>query len=93
MTKKIRSAWWLVGGLVLLAGCANDALTMSNYERLSPGMTRTEVEGVLGEGEKCTGAMGFSNCVWGDRQRSIQAQFVANRAITFQYQGLERSGR
>ncbi|MCX2525138.1 hypothetical protein [Larsenimonas rhizosphaerae] len=93
MMTRSRGTWWLAGVLVLLAGCANDTLTMSNYERLSPGMTRAEVEAVLGEGEKCTGAMGFSNCVWGDRKRSIQAQFVANRAITFQYQGLEQTGR
>jgi len=34
--------------LALLAGCGADVVTRSNYDRLRPGMTRAEVEAILG---------------------------------------------
>ncbi|MDZ4689146.1 MAG: outer membrane protein assembly factor BamE [Planctomycetaceae bacterium] len=34
--------------LALLAGCSPDVVTKGNYDKLRPGMTRAEVEAILG---------------------------------------------
>lgn len=80
------------GGLLLLtlwlAGCQPSTLTLDNYQRLSPGMTREAVEAVLGEPSECAGAMMVDQCRWGDEARYIQGQFLNGKALAFQYQGL-----
>ncbi|WP_136254835.1 outer membrane protein assembly factor BamE domain-containing protein [Onishia niordana] len=80
------------GGLLLLtlwfAGCQPSTLTLDNYQRLSPGMTREEVEAVIGEPSECAGAMMVDQCRWGDEARYIQGQFLNGKAVAFQYQGL-----
>jgi len=79
-----------VGGLLLLlSACGNTALTLDNYDRLEPGMTRAEVEAVLGSPSECAGALMIANCRWGGEQRFIQAQFIDGKALSFQYQGLK----
>lgn len=75
----------LAGGLV---GCSDARLTLDNYERLAVGMTRDDVESILGEPTECAGAVMLDNCRWGEGQRFIQAQFVGGKAMAYQYQGL-----
>lgn len=84
--------WRQHGGAVmlglLLSACSNAALTLDNYDRLEAGMTRAEVEAILGAPAGCSGAILFDYCRWGDERRFIQAQFVNGEAVAFQYQGL-----
>lgn len=82
--------WSGIGGLMLvLSACGNTALTLGNYDRLAPGMTRAEVEAILGEPAGCSGAVLFDYCRWGDERRFIQAQFIDGKALSFQYRGLK----
>lgn len=71
-----------------LMACSDARLTLDNYERLAVGMTRDDVETILGEPSECAGAVMLDNCRWGDEQRFIQAQFVGGKAMAYQYQGL-----
>lgn len=75
--------------LAALSGCAEQRLTLSNYDKLDAGMTRAQVEEILGTPARCDGAMGIASCVWGDEQRYVQAQFVGGKALAFQYQNLK----
>lgn len=71
-----------------LVGCQPSTLTLDNYQRLSPGMSREEVEAILGAPSECAGAMMVDQCRWGDEARFIQGQFLNGKALSFQYQGL-----
>lgn len=84
-----RYAWLALAGMVGLAGCRAGSLTMDNYEQLEVGMSRERVEALLGDPSHCSGAAMVASCRWGGERRFIQAQFVADRAITYQYQGLK----
>ncbi|GAB2789449.1 hypothetical protein GCM10027040_14610 [Halomonas shantousis] len=86
MMRHILAALAMLG---LLVGCADARLNMKNYDRLEAGMTRSEVEAVIGEPRQCSGALVVANCFWGNKQHFIQAQFVSGRAVTYQYHGLK----
>lgn len=72
-----------------LVGCEDSRLTLDSYEQLQAGMTRAQVEAILGEPSECSGAVMIDNCLWGDEVRFIQAQFVGGKAMAYQYQGLK----
>lgn len=75
----------LLAGLV---GCANPRLTLDNYQRLEAGMSRAQVEAILGSPRECHGALMVDLCSWGAGARTIHAQFLGGEALAFQYQGL-----
>ncbi|WP_230086277.1 outer membrane protein assembly factor BamE domain-containing protein [Halomonas sp. 328] len=74
--------------LVALVGCANPRLTLDNYQRLEVGMSRAQVEAILGSPKECHGALMVDLCTWGRGARTIHAQFLGGEALAFQYQGL-----
>ncbi|GEK46442.1 hypothetical protein HPA02_07250 [Bisbaumannia pacifica] len=75
--------------LVGLVGCANPRLTLDNYQRLEVGMSRAQVEAILGSPRECHGALMVDLCTWGAGSRAIHAQFLGGEALAFQYQGLK----
>ncbi|MCG7599509.1 outer membrane protein assembly factor BamE [Halomonas sp. McH1-25] len=79
----------IVAAALGLAGCEDARLTLDNYQQLQAGMSRAQVEAILGEPSECSGAVMIDNCLWGDESRFVQAQFVAGKAMTYQYQGLK----
>jgi len=74
--------------LCLLLSACDDKLNQENYSRLEPGMTRTEVEQLLGKPTECSGAFGFSSCTWGDKQTFISVQYGGDKVLLFSGQGL-----
>ena len=79
--------------LVLLASCllltACNKLSQDNYAQLKPGMSKTEVEGLLGKPTECAGALGMSSCTWGDEQRFISVQYAGDQVLLFSGKGLK----
>ena len=55
----------LLAFCVLLAACSK--VTQENYQKLSAGMAKAEVESLLGKPTDCSGALGMSSCTWGDK--------------------------
>ena len=51
---------------VLLAACSK--INQQNYSKLSAGMTKAEVEQLLGSPTDCSGALGVSSCTWAIRR-------------------------
>lgn len=72
---------------VALAACSK--LTQENYAKLEAGMTRVQVEQLLGKPTECSGALGISSCTWGDENRFVSVQFASDRVVMYAGQGLQ----
>lgn len=72
---------------VLLAACSK--INQENYAKLEAGMTRAEVESLLGGPTECSGALGMSSCTWGDQQRFISVQYAGDKVLMFSGKGLK----
>ena len=77
----------LLAFCVLLAACSK--VNQENYEKLSAGMAKTEVESLLGKPTDCSGALGMSSCTWGDAKTFISVQYAADKVVLFSGQGLK----
>lgn len=77
----------LIAGCVLLAAC--NKVSQDNYAQLKPGMSKDEVEGLLGSPGECAGALGMSSCTWGDEQRFISVQYAGDKVMMFSGKGLK----
>ena len=72
---------------LLIAGCSK--INQENYAKIGPGMSKAEVEALLGEPTECSGAMGVSCCTWGDQKTFISVQYAAGKVLMFSGQGLK----
>lgn len=70
-----------------LAACSK--VNQENYSRLKPGMTKVEVEGLLGGPTECSGALGISSCTWGDDSSFISVQYAGDKVLMFSGKGLK----
>ena len=77
----------LLACCVLLAAC--NKVNQENFSRLKPGMSRVEVEQLLGAPAECAGALGFSSCTWGDERSFISIQFGNDKVLVFSGKGLK----
>lgn len=73
-------------GCLLLSGC--DKVSQENFARLEAGMSRGEVEQLLGKPTECSGALAFTSCTWGDKERFISVQYAADKVLMFSGRGL-----
>lgn len=76
----------LLCGLLVLAACSK--VNPANYAKLAVGMSKAEVETLLGSPAACSGALGLSSCTWGDEKSYISVQFAADKALVFSADGL-----
>jgi len=77
----------LLAGLLTLAGC--NPITQENFAHLEAGMSRQQVEELLGKPGECAGALGMSSCTWGQKNRFISIQFAGDKVMMFSGQGLK----
>ena len=77
----------LLAGCLLLAAC--NKINQDNYAQLKPGMTKDQVESLLGNPTECAGALGMSSCTWGDEQRLISVQYAGDKVMMFSGKGLK----
>jgi hypothetical protein len=77
----------LLCAALTLAACSK--VNQENYSRLSAGMTKAEVETLLGGSGECSGAVGLASCTWGDEKSSISVQFAADKVVMFSASGLK----
>jgi len=74
--------------LLVLAVTGCSKLSQENYNKLKMGMTYEEVVGVLGSPAACDATMGAKSCTWGNEQKHIKVNFVADRVVVFNCKGL-----
>jgi len=72
---------------VVLTACSK--INQENYARLQAGMSKTEVEQLLGAPTECSGALGMSSCTWGDERSFISVQYAADKVVMYSGQGLK----
>lgn len=72
--------------VLLLAGCSK--VTQENYDKIEMGMSKVEVEGILGGADHCEQAMGTESCVWGNDKKQIKVGFAGDNAVLFTSKGL-----
>lgn len=77
----------LLSFCVLLAACSK--VTPENYSKISAGMSKVEIEQLLGSPTQCSGALGMSSCTWGDQKTFISVQYAADKVVLHSAQGLE----
>jgi hypothetical protein len=77
----------LLAGCLLLAACSK--INQDNYAQLKPGMSKADVENLLGKPTECAGALGMSSCTWGDEQRFISVQYAGEQVLLFSGKGLK----
>jgi hypothetical protein len=72
-----------------LALVACSKINQENYSKLKPGMTKAEVEALLGGPSECAGALGMTSCTWGDEERFISVQYAGEKVLMFSGKGLK----
>jgi hypothetical protein len=72
---------------VLLTAC--NKINQENYSKLQAGMTKAEVEQLLGKPTDCSGALGMSSCTWGDKESFISVQYATDKVLMYSGQGLK----
>ncbi|SDG61825.1 SmpA / OmlA family protein [Pseudomonas benzenivorans] len=77
----------LLSCCVLLVACGK--VNQANYSKLKAGMTKPEVEQLLGAPSECAGALGVTSCTWGDEQSMISVQFAGDKVLMFSGKGLK----
>ncbi|NDV89917.1 DUF3862 domain-containing protein [Alteromonas sp. 345S023] len=75
-------------GALALTACSK--LTKENYDKLEMGMSQKEVESIIGNADNCGKTLGTLACTWGNEDaKHIKIVFMGNKAVTFNYDGLE----
>lgn len=72
---------------VLLTACSK--VNQENYSKLKAGMSKDEVERLLGAPGECAGALGMSSCTWGDDKTFISVQYAGDKVMMFSGKGLK----
>ena len=69
----------LVAFCVVLAACSK--VNQENYSKIKTGMSKAEVEDLLGKPTECSGALGVSSCTWGDEKAFISIQYAGDKVL------------
>ncbi len=78
----------VAAAVLVLGGCSK--VTKQNYDKIEMGMTRPDVEMILGNDANCEQQIGTYSCLWGDPDgKYIKINFIGGRAVVFTHQGLD----
>ncbi|MBI5062705.1 MAG: DUF3862 domain-containing protein [Desulfatitalea sp.] len=76
----------LLFALLLTVACGK--LTPENYGKLKMSMPYDDVVTLIGSPDKCDGAMGIKDCIWGGEKKHINVKFLNENVIFFTGKGL-----
>ncbi len=80
---------------VFLAACAGSKINQDNFNKISVGMTQTEVKDILGEPTESSSVdiAGFSGTTstWRQKDATITIQFINGKVVAKQFAKPERS--
>ncbi|KID56927.1 hypothetical protein N473_20380 [Pseudoalteromonas luteoviolacea CPMOR-1] len=75
-----------IAALISLTACSK--VSIENYEKISVGMEKAELEQVLGSADSCEEKTLHTNCVWGNESKNITVTLVSGRVTLFSKKGL-----
>ncbi|MBI1175013.1 MAG: hypothetical protein GC139_07075 [Sideroxydans sp.] len=64
---------------LLVSACSK--LTQANYDKVETGMAFDEVSAILGTPDSCSETLGVKKCTWGDEQKHVNINFVADKVM------------
>ena len=67
-------------------GCSK--VNRDNYDKIKVGMDYQEVISIIGEPDKCDGALGIKTCVWGNESKNIKISFMGDSVFVPSMKGL-----
>ncbi|KZN55523.1 DUF3862 domain-containing protein [Pseudoalteromonas luteoviolacea] len=76
----------VIAALLSLTACSK--VSIENYEKISVGMEKAELEKVLGSADSCEEKTLHTNCVWGNESKNITVTLVSDRVTLFSKKGL-----
>ncbi|TMP88176.1 DUF3862 domain-containing protein [Pseudoalteromonas ruthenica] len=81
-----KSLFLSLATVLTLSACSK--VTLENYDQLSVGMDKTEVEALLGEADACEKKALHTNCIWGSESKNIQITLVSDKVTLYSEKGL-----
>lgn len=79
---------FVIACLALLSACGSK-LSLDNYNKLKVGQSYDEIKQVIGDPTRCDEMLGVRACVWGDEQRGISVNFVADKVLLLSARNLK----
>ena len=76
----------IIASLLALTACSK--VTPENYEQISVGMDKSEVEALLGSASQCEEKTMHIDCVWGNDSTNIKVTFVGDKVTLHSEKGL-----
>ena len=74
--------------LVTIATVSCSKLTKENYDKVKVGMAYNQVIKIIGDPKECDSLLNAKNCIWGDKSKSIEIKFVADKVVFTSSKGL-----
>jgi hypothetical protein len=78
----------IIAATLSLAACSK--VTVENYDKITVGMDKTEVETILGSADNCVEKTLHINCIWGDDDKNIQITLVSDKVTLYSKKGLTK---
>ncbi|WP_026374873.1 lipoprotein [Aestuariibacter salexigens] len=86
--KKVGVSLLALAAIFTLSACTK--MTKENYDALKMGMSKPEVEAIIGSADSCEETLGTLSCLWGDEKgKYIKVSFAGESAVFFDHGGLE----
>lgn len=76
----------IIAGLLSLTACSK--VTLENYEKVEVGMTKSELEAIIGDADNCEEKTLHTNCTWGDNTKHIKVTLVTDKVTLYSQKGL-----
>lgn len=66
---------------LLVLGACGSQVNLENYGKLKVGQSYDEVKQIVGPATRCDEMLGVRSCTWGDAQRGIEVNFLADKVV------------
>jgi len=67
--------------ILMFYGC--DKVNQENFDKISSGQTYPETLEILGKPKSCDTLLSAKNCMWGDKDKTVNITFVNNKVVLF----------
>jgi len=78
----------VIAATLALAACSK--VNLENYEKISIGMDKTEVEAILGKAGSCEEKTLHTNCIWGNEGKNIEITLVSDKVSLYSKTGVDK---
>lgn len=89
MTHQILCRTVVLAVVTFLLSACGSSLSLDNYSKLKVGQSYAEVKQIIGDPARCDEMLGVRTCVWGDDQRGISVNFVADKVLLLSAKNLK----